>query len=99
MDDFISTMVWQLFFLIRHKLDNFLYFGVLSFCICLADGLDYQWQAGRSIWIDWVCVQVHCAVQVQAEGNQMKWTTGPFWKERDNDVGLNDDLSGAVRER
>ena len=77
MDDFISTMVWQLFFFSDTCRIIFLYFGVLSSCICPAAGLDYQqWRAGRSIWIDLVCkcrgVQVcKCAsVQVQRE---TKW--------------------------
>ena len=69
MDDFISTMVWQLFFLIRHKLDNFLYFGTFFYALAQQPVLIIS---GK---LDDLSELTCCA---SAEGNQMKWTIGPF---------------------
>ena len=73
MDDFIPSMVWQLVFLIRHKLDNI--FGILYFFLHLPGSRSWLSVASWTIylnWLDWVCVQVHCAVQVQVQG-ETKW--------------------------
>ena len=91
MDDFIPSMVWQLVFLIRHKLDNI--FGILYFFLHLPGSRSWLSVASWTIYLNWLGVQVQRETKwngrwarfEKSETMMLAWTT------------INRGLSASVR--
>ena len=92
MDDFIPSMVWQLVFLIRHKLDNVFVFWCFIF-LHLPGSRSSLSVASWTIYLNWL------GVQVQGE---TKWNGRPARFEKSETMMLawttiNRGLSASVR--
>ena len=92
MDDFIFTTVWQLIFLIRHKLDNIFVFWCFFF-LHLPGSRSWLSVASWTIYLNWLGVQVQRETKwngrsarfEKSETMMLAWTT------------INRGLSASVR--